>query len=64
MDEEKIIQLRQEIADLKEKLKEREDSLPVHSASALQFQQLEELEEAIEEKEKLLKNLERDMLTG
>lgn len=54
----KIEQLRLEIKDLKDKLKEREDSLPKHSGRAHQFMQLEELEEAIEKKEKLLKTLE------
>ena len=58
MDSEKIEQLKQEIEKLKVQLKERESSMPAHSAPPSLMMQMEEMEEEIEEKEKLLKRLE------
>ena len=53
-------ELKQEIRNLEEKLKEREASLPAHSARPQQMVVIEELEIAIEEKEKELNMLIND----
>jgi len=52
-----IIQLQKEIEALKATLVERESFLPVHSVRAHQFQAIEELEDLIAEKEKILTEL-------
>lgn len=50
-------ELKQEIRDLEEKLKDREASLPAHSVRPQQMLVIEELETAIEEKKKELERL-------
>ncbi|HDL86002.1 MAG TPA: hypothetical protein ENH11_06720 [Candidatus Acetothermia bacterium] len=47
-------ELKREIESLEEKLREREAALPIHSVRPGQFAALEELEEQIREKRKLL----------
>lgn len=53
-------ELKQEIRDLEEKLKDREASLPAHSVRPQQILVIEELETAIEEKKKELERLIKD----
>lgn len=50
-------ELKQEIRNLEEKLKDREASLPAHSVRPQQMLVIEELETAIEEKKKELERL-------
>ncbi len=50
-------ELKQEIAALEKKLREREASLPVHSVRPGQIEAIEELEEQIREKRGLLKEV-------
>lgn len=59
-DEERIKLLRTELDKLKEQYREREASIPAHSIRPHQLIELEELEEAIEEKEAELKRLLED----
>jgi len=54
---EKEEELKKEIRDLEEKLKDREASLPAHSVRPQQMLVIEELEIAIEEKKKELERL-------
>jgi len=51
MSTEKREQLRKEIQELKELLRDREDALPPHSMRPHQIQEIEELEERIAELE-------------
>lgn len=60
MDKEKITKLKEELSALKERYKEREASIPIHSIRPHQLIKLEELEEQIAEKEKELSNLLRE----
>jgi len=53
-------ELKQEIRDLEEKLKDRETSLPAHSVRPQQMLVIEELETAIEEKKEELERLIKD----
>jgi hypothetical protein len=53
-------ELKQEIRELEEKLKDREASLPAHSVRPQQMLAIEELETAIEEKKKELARLIKD----
>jgi len=53
-------ELKKEIRDLEEKLKDREASLPAHSVRPQQMLAIEELETAIEEKTKELNMLIKD----
>jgi len=53
-------ELKKEIRELEEKLKDREDSLPAHSVRPQQMLAIEELETAIEEKKKELERLIKD----
>jgi len=53
-------ELKKEIRDLEEKLKDREASLPAHSVRPQQMLAIEELETAIEEKKKELERLIKD----
>ena len=53
-------ELKKEIRDLKEKLKDREASLPAHSVRPQQMLVIEELETAIEGKKKELERLIKD----
>jgi hypothetical protein len=53
-------ELKQEIQDLEEKLKDREASLPAHSVRPQQMLAIEELETAIEKKKKELERLVKD----
>jgi chromosome segregation ATPase len=53
-------ELKQEIRELEEKLKDRESSLPAHSVRPQQMLAIEELETAIEEKKKELEKLVKD----
>jgi hypothetical protein len=53
-------ELKQEIRDLEEKLKDREASLPAHSVLPQQMIAIEELETAIEGKKKELERLIKD----
>ena len=53
-------ELKKEIRDLEEKLKDREASLPAHSVRPQQMLVIEELETAIEEKKKELERLIKD----
>jgi chromosome segregation ATPase len=53
-------ELKQEIRELEEKLKDREASLPAHSVRPQQMLAIEELETAIEEKKKELEKLVKD----
>jgi len=53
-------ELKKEIRDLEEKLKDRETSLPAHSVRPQQMLAIEELETAIEEKKKELGMLIKD----
>ncbi|MCD6266487.1 MAG: hypothetical protein J7K02_11080 [Deltaproteobacteria bacterium] len=57
---EKEEELKKEIQDLEEKLKDREASLPAHSVRPQQMLAVEELEIAIEEKKKELETLIKD----
>jgi len=50
-------ELEQEIRELEEKLRDREDSLPAHSVRPQQMLVIEELEAVIENKEKELNKL-------
>ena len=50
-------ELKQEIRDLEEKLKDREASLPAHSVRPQQMLAIEELETAIEGKKKELERM-------
>ena len=50
----RIEDLKREIKELEERLKDREDALPAHSIRPHQLQIIEELEEAIREKRKEL----------
>ncbi|MBE9592062.1 MAG: histidine kinase [Proteobacteria bacterium] len=54
---EKEEELKKEIRELEEKLKDREASLPAHSVRPQQMLVIEELETAIEEKKKELERL-------
>ena len=49
--------LLQEIQALREELQNRKDALPVHSIRPYQLMGIEELEEEIERKEKLLQEI-------
>ena len=53
-------ELKQEIRELEEKLKDREASLPAHSVRPQQMLAIEELETAIKEKTKELNMLIKD----
>ena len=53
-------ELKKEIRDLEEKLKEREASLPAHSVRPQQMLVIEELETALEEKKRELERLIKD----
>ena len=53
-------ELKKEIQDLEEELKDREASLPAHSVRPQQLLAIEELEAAIEEKKKEFKMLKKD----
>jgi len=53
-------ELKKEIRDLEEKLKDREASLPAHSVRPQQMLAIEELETAIKEKTKELNMLIKD----
>jgi len=53
-------ELKKEIRDLEEKLKDREASLPAHSVRPQQMLAIEELETAIEGKKKELERLIKD----
>jgi len=53
-------ELKKEIRDLEEKLKDREASLPAHSVRPQQMLAIEELETALEEKKKELERLIKD----
>ena len=53
-------ELRKELQELEEKLKDREASLPAHSVRPQQMLAIEELETAIEEKKKELERLIKD----
>ena len=53
-------ELKKEIQELEEKLKDREASLPAHSVRPQQMLAIEELETAIEEKKKELERLIKD----
>ena len=55
----KETELINEIKDLEERLKDREDALPAHSVRPHQMLLIEELEEAIEEKKKELVELKK-----
>jgi len=55
-------ELKQEIRELEEKLKDREASLPAHSVRPQQMLAIEELETAIEEKTKELNMLIKDKI--
>jgi hypothetical protein len=55
-------ELKKEIRDLEEKLKDREASLPAHSVRPQQMLAIEELETAIEEKTKELNMLIKDKI--
>ena len=57
---EKEEELKKEIRDLEEKLKDREASLPAHSVRPQQMLVIEELETAIEGKKKVLERLIKD----
>lgn len=57
---EKEEELKKEIRDLEEKLKDREASLPAHSVRPQQMLVIEELEIALEEKKKELERLIKD----
>jgi hypothetical protein len=61
MDDDKITQIKEELAGLKERYREREASIPAHSIRPHQLIELEELEEEIAEKEKELARLENDV---
>jgi len=50
-------ELKKEIRDLEEKLKDREASLPAHSVRPQQMLVIEELEIALEEKKKELERM-------
>jgi len=51
--------LKKEIKNLEEKLKDREDALPAHSVKPNQMLIIDELETAIEEKKKELAELKK-----
>jgi len=51
--------LKKEIKELEEKLKDREDALPAHSVKPQQILIIDELETAIEEKKKELAELKK-----
>jgi len=53
-------ELKNEIRELEEELKDRQDSLPAHSIRPQQMLVIEELETAIEEKKKELEMLIKD----
>ena len=53
-------ELKKEIRELEEKLKDREASLPAHSVRPQQMLAIEQLETAIEEKKKELERLIKD----
>lgn len=53
-------ELKKEIRELEEELKDREASLPAHSIRPQQMLVIEELETAIEEKKKELERLIKD----
>ena len=53
-------ELKKEIRELEEELKDREASLPAHSVRPQQMLVIEELETAIEEKKKELEKLLKD----
>ena len=57
MSDSSIEQLKKEIEELKELLKDREAALPAHSVRPHQIMILEELEEKIANKEKQLQDL-------
>ena len=50
-------ELEQEIRELEEKLRDREDSLPAHSVRPQQMLVIEELETALDEKKRELEEL-------
>jgi hypothetical protein len=52
-------ELKKEIKNLEEKLKDREDALPAHSVKPNQMLIIDELETAIEEKKKELAELKK-----
>ncbi len=51
--------LKKEIKNLEEKLKDREDALPAHSVKPNQMLVIDELETAIEEKKRNWRNLKK-----
>jgi len=59
MEKERIKKLRNDLAELKERYREREASIPAHSIRPHQLIELEELEEAIQDKETELIRLTR-----
>jgi hypothetical protein len=59
MEKERIKKLRNDLAELKERYREREASIPAHSIRPHQLIELEELEEAIQDKEAELIRLTR-----
>lgn len=59
MDKERIKKLRNDLDELKERYHEREASIPAHSIRPHQLIELEELEEAIQDKEAELIRLTR-----
>lgn len=57
-------ELEGEIAALEEELREREAALPIHSIRPAQLEAIEELEEQIGKKRKLLKEVKEDGSDG
>ena len=55
----KEAEIKKEIKELKEKLKDREDALPAHSVKPQQMLIIDELETAIEEKKNELAELKK-----
>ena len=55
----KEAEIKKEIKELEEKLKDREDALPAHSVKPQQILIIDELETAIEEKKKELAELKK-----
>ncbi len=53
-------ELKEEIRELEEKLKDREEALPAHSVRPHQIMLIEELEEAIEQKKGKLSELKKE----
>jgi len=55
----KEAEIKKEIKELEEKLKDREDALPAHSVKSQQMLLIDELETAIEEKKNELAELKK-----